>query len=24
VDSHGAAMFRLRALPTGMKKRDEL
>jgi alpha-galactosidase len=24
VDSHGAAMFRLRALPTGLKKRDEL
>jgi len=24
VDSHGAAMFRLRALSTGMKKRDEL
>jgi len=24
VDSHGAALFRLRALPTGMSKRDEL
>ena len=24
VDSHGAALFRLRALPTGMRKRDEL
>jgi alpha-galactosidase len=24
VDSHGAAMFRLRALPTALRKRDEL
>jgi len=24
VDPHGAAMFRLRAVPTGVKKRDEL
>ena len=24
VDPHGAAMFRLRAIPTAMKKRDEL
>jgi alpha-galactosidase len=24
VDAHGAAMFRLRALPTGVTKRDEL
>jgi len=24
VDSHGAAMFRLRAVPTSMKKKDEL